>query len=869
MLTFLQLGCTLALPESVVHSAVVWPDADFKDELGSMPIGNGDIAANVWVENTTGDLLFYLAKSDAFDQNSQPIKVGRFRLSFDPPLWNSSRHGKGADGFKGPVYNTIGGQGAGKQIMTPNSGSVEWPCSSQTNCAVEASKMCDSIAACHSFSCRKTDDVNNYQLHTTGIEGAIKHKTDWNFFYRSGPATPTPPPTPSPFEQKLNLVGGAIDIRTTDGYSVKVFVDANEPVMRIQAVHSKSTFSITAALEIYRKEKQKTQLGRGFCNPYYDIPDVLVNRTMAGSGGTVTWYHRNDYAVANAGQPSMYEWSMNASGVDPTVIPDPFKHLTFGGTLRSADDSLSQDATNPAAISGRSLNSSDVTVTLFSAQSPTIDAWLASLDVEEARTTKSSGAALPAHEAWWGAFWNRSSINMPMRGSDPLQALVESQYVYSRYLDACDGRGAKSAIKFNGQAFTVDMGKGPDARDWGACYWFQNTRQPYYNALAAGDLDIMRPLYEFYNRSIPAIKARVASQFAMVTPAVTGGVWPETMTSFGMYNEGDWGCSTSPHGVTARGDSSNTYIRFHFTGSLELALMTLDDFTMTGDTAVLESYAMPICNTVLEFFRTRFPHKDPKTGKTDLWPSQALETHQCPDPGSRSACATNPSTDVAGLKAVLTRLVALPELPFISTEMRAQWGAQLALLPSLPFGDGKILPVMPGYAEADHNSENTELYAVHPFRLYGMGKPGLEQAQATYAARKHKCNSGWCQGIIDAAMLNQTEDAKSQVVSRAAVTSMFRFRGFAGHMQDYEPSLDHFAFMRTGMHYMLLQPVDDAKQSVLLFPAWPAEWDVDVKLHAPLSTTIEAACINGTLTKFIVTPKSREADITIMNCRAI
>ena len=37
------------------------------------------------------------------------------------------------------------------------------------------------------------------------------------------------------------------------------------------------------------------------------------------------------------------------------------------------------------------------------------------------------------------------------------------------------------------------MGKGPDARDWGACYWFQNTRQPYYNALAAGDLDIFRP----------------------------------------------------------------------------------------------------------------------------------------------------------------------------------------------------------------------------------------------------------------------------------------------------------------------------------------------------------------------------------------
>ena len=123
------------------------------------------------------------------------------------------------------------------------------------------------------------------------------------------------------------------------------------------------------------------------------------------------------------------------------------------------------------------------------------------------------------------------------------------------------------------------MGKGPDARDWGACYWFQNTRQPYYNALAAGDLDIMRPLYTFYNRSIEMIRARVAAQFQGVSPAVTGGVWPETMTQFGTYNEGDWGCSTPA--PAPNGASSNSYIRFHFTGALELSLMVLDHYDAT------------------------------------------------------------------------------------------------------------------------------------------------------------------------------------------------------------------------------------------------------------------------------------------------
>merc|ERR1719506_1440765 len=154
-------------------------------------------------------------------------------------------------------------------------------------------------------------------------------------------------------------------------------------------------------------------------------------------------------------------------------------------------------------------------------------------------------------------------------------------------------------------------------------------------------------------------------------PKVSGGVWPETMTQFGTYNEGDWGCKTQSSGSSGLGDSSNQYIRFHFTGSLELALMTLDDYTMTGDTQVLRDYGLPICNTVTEFFRTRFPNVDSKTGKTDMWPTQALETHQCPDPTSRSKCPTNPSTDVAGLRAVLTRLLALPtKLPFITSTMR-------------------------------------------------------------------------------------------------------------------------------------------------------------------------------------------------------
>jgi hypothetical protein len=47
-----------------------------------MPCGGGDIGMNVWVEN--GDLLFYISRSGAFDENNTMLKQGRFRIRLSP-----------------------------------------------------------------------------------------------------------------------------------------------------------------------------------------------------------------------------------------------------------------------------------------------------------------------------------------------------------------------------------------------------------------------------------------------------------------------------------------------------------------------------------------------------------------------------------------------------------------------------------------------------------------------------------------------------------------------------------------------------------------------------------------------------------------
>ena len=63
---------------------VVWGSPS-GDSFGSMPLGNGDVGLNVWVEHN-GDLVFYVSKVDAFDAGHLLPKLGRVRLRLEPAL---------------------------------------------------------------------------------------------------------------------------------------------------------------------------------------------------------------------------------------------------------------------------------------------------------------------------------------------------------------------------------------------------------------------------------------------------------------------------------------------------------------------------------------------------------------------------------------------------------------------------------------------------------------------------------------------------------------------------------------------------------------------------------------------------------------
>jgi hypothetical protein len=68
-----------------------------------------------------------------------------------------------------------------------------------------------------------------------------------------------------------------------------------------------------------------------------------------------------------------------------------------------------------------------------------------------------------------------------------------------------------------------------------------------------------------------------------------------------------------------------------------------------------------------------------------------------------------------------------------------------------------------------------------------------------------------------------------------------------------------------GLQEMVLQThaLPGEKGKIRILPAWPKEWDVDFKLHAPCETTVEVTFESGKVTSHKVTLKERQNDVVL------
>lgn len=643
-----------------------------------------------------------------------------------------------------------------------------------------------------------------------------------------------------PFMQRLIVDKGVL--RFTGGPSaqpieVEVWVDANYPAVRV-AVSSASRVSMNVSLESWRTERRElTGKEREGAYGLQSCPDKIYQEadTFHQVGPRVLWSHRNTHSI--------WEMTLRKQDVPEWVEKgeDPLIYLTFGGLI--ADTSEPWDRPHTFQC---------LSIYAYTGQTKTIDHWnnqmLRIADADPAAASPDAwNWAKRQHEQWWEAFWKRSWIDLRSETEDV--AHIAEGYALQRYINACAGRGA-FPIKFNGSIFTVDAELDdekfdPDFRKWGGPYWFQNTRLAYWPMLASGDFDLMQPFFRMYREMLPFCEERTRLTFDH-----GGAFYAETCYSWGAYAQENYGWERD--GSLPRGVPDNPYIVRYFDGALELSAIMLDYFRFTGDAAFVREILLPVADAVVRFYFEHYPRGE--DGKLFISPSQSLETFQKAD---------NPLPHIAGLRWVLEGLLELPG-DFGSAEQRAQWQEWRELVPELPMRNIEGQPAL-SPAEVIHeerrNHENPELYAVFPYRLYGVGKPDLELARHTFVQREKKINFGWAQDETQAAFLGLSLEAAELLNDRLRNKhKQSRFPAFWGPNFDWIPDQDHGGNALMALQTMLLQAEDGV---IRLLPAWPRHWDVDAKLHAPMGTTVRFVLAGGELKYIEVTPEERRKDVVL------
>lgn len=740
---------------------LVWKTQS-KNSSESMPCGGGDIGLNVWAEN--GEILFYMSRTGAFDENNVFPKLGRVRLKISP----------------------------------------------------------------------------------NPFEGAE-------------------------FRQELKLKEGYVEIsgkKNGRHTLVKIWVDVFRPVIHVET-ESSNPVTVEATYENWRikdlewTNQRMTNASLGFRDA--PINAIIRKDSIQFSDNKVQFYHQNR-------DESLFDMTVKQQGLNSikSALWNPLDKLIFGGMMVGENMKSSKIIHGKYAdtefkgwklVSKNASRKSHIKVYLHvdNVQSP--DVWksgLKNLEVDEVRN--SSQPALNSQK-WWREFWNRSYISINTNENSP-EWQVGRNYQLFRYQLGCNAYG-KYPTKFNGGLFTFDpsyvdknLPFTPDHRNWGGgTHTAQNQRLVYFPMFKSGDFDMLPSQLNFYLQALPNAEKRTEFYWGH-----KGASFTEQLEQFGLPLATSYGWKRPDY--FDKGVEYNYWLEHLWDTQMEFCLMMLDVERYSGEDI---SKYIPFIESCLTFFDEHYQKEALKRGrqaldgdgKLILYPGTGAETYKM---------AYNSTSTIAGLQTVLKRLLELPG-HYLTDAKRGHWEGMLKRIPLISFRDKNgFKTISPAVTWARiNNQELPQLYPVYPYGIYGIGKPDLEVAINTWKYGSdvaiQKNHISWHQDAIFCARLGLTDEAASITIKKLKDSDR-RFPTFWGPGHDWVPDHNWGGSGMIGLQEMLLQ-TDDKK--IFLFPAWPKDWSVSFKLHAPYNTTVEGVLTEGKLTSLQVIPESRKSDLVIMN----
>lgn len=659
------------------------------------------------------------------------------------------------------------------------------------------------------------------------------------------------------FRQRLVVKDGYVEI--TDGSSaVQIWADVFRPVVHVEMT-GRQQLKAEVSYESWRYADHPITGRESRQTSYkFAVPDGTLTRrdSLQSQLHQMTFFHVNpDSTVFDA---TVRQQGLSA---EASRMYNPLGRLIFGGRL--IGDGLTYVTTRMGEYQQvpyrafvyrtKTAKSLQLQIIMATCQG-TVNQWMAQL--EKTAQVPPLNKARTATRNWWNQFWQRSFIECQ---SD--QQALSRNYTLFRYMMGCNAY-SEWPTKFNGGLFTFDpnfvnhgLVFSPDFRLWGGgTHTAQNQRLLYWPLLKSGDEDILKQALEFYRRILPNAEIRSEHYWHH-----GGACFTEQLENFGLPQYDEYG-KKRPDGFDP-GLQYNAWLIYTWDTALEFCEMALQSHLYAQTD--IKAY-IPLIRSCLDFFNEHYRYLAKKRGifatnddgKLILYPGSSAETFKM---------TTNSTSTIGALRTVAEGLVDYLTESGTDTIAIKRYRDFISTLPDISFREVDGYKVIAPAQNWEHvkNIESTMLYPVFPWRQFGVGKPDLEVARNTYLyddyAKQFRSHVGWKQDLIWAADLGLTDEA-ARLLKLKLQDGPYRFPAFWGPGFDWSPDHNWGGSGMIGIQDMLLQETGD---SILLFPAWPKDWEVHFRLHATMNTTVEAAIEGGKVKLISVQPKAREKDIVI------